>query len=106
MKKYILTVAIAAGALFSLPVLAAPVVSGAPIQGFVQSSAEQVRHCREWSGGWGCGYGGGGGGYEGHSRYYSHQRHGSGGGYGGGGYGDGHSRYWSHKRHGSWKRDF
>jgi uncharacterized membrane protein len=103
MKKYILTVAIATGAFFSLPVLAAPVVSGAPIQGFVQGSAEQVRHCREWSGGWGCGYSGG---YDGHSRYYSHQRHGSGGGYGGGGYGDGHSRYWSHKRHGSWKRDF
>ncbi len=76
MKKYILAVAFASGALFSLPVLAAPLSVSGSAKGVVQSSVEQVRHCREWSGGWGCGWGGG---YGGHSRYWSHRRHGSGG---------------------------
>ncbi|MGO9544693.1 MAG: hypothetical protein ACLPPF_07855 [Rhodomicrobium sp.] len=102
MKKRILAVAAASSALFCLPVQAAPVTSGAPMQSLVQSGVEQVHHCRYWSGGWACGWGDGGGGYEGHSRYYSHRRHGSESYEGGANSGyEGHSRYYSHRRHGS-----
>ena len=79
MKKYVLAVAIASGALFGLSAQAAPVsstVSG--VQNQVSGDAVQVGHCRHWSGGWHCGGGDGGGGY--------------------------HSRHWSHRRHGSWNR--
>jgi hypothetical protein len=99
MKKGILAVAAASGALFCLPVQAAPVTSGASMQSLVQSGVEEVLHCRYWSGGWACGYGDSGGGYEGHSRYYSHRRHGS-ENEGGSGYEE-HSRNWSHRRYGS-----
>jgi hypothetical protein len=87
MKKYMLAIAVASGALFSLSAQAAPVVSSvAGVESQVTSSAEQVHHCRYWSGGWGCGYG--------HSRYWSHRRWGS--------HGWGHGRHWSHRRYGSW----
>lgn len=78
MKKYMLAVAVASSALLTLQVQAAPLSAGGSAAGVVQSGVEQVRHCREWSGGWGCGWRGGWGG-EGHSRYWSHRRHGSGG---------------------------
>ena len=72
MKKYVLAVAIAFGALFGLSVQAAPVSSGASgVQNQVTGSAVKVWHCRRWSGGWGCGGGWG------HRRYWSHRRHGS-----------------------------
>jgi hypothetical protein len=81
MKKYVLAVAIASGALFGLSAQAAPVSS--PLSGLqsqVTGEAVLAGHCRRWSGGWHCG-GGGGGGYGGgwgHSRSWSHRRHGSG----------------------------
>lgn len=99
MKKCILAVAVASCALFSLPVQAAPVTSGAPMRSLVQSGLERVLHCRYWSGGWACGYGNSGGGYEGHSRYFSHRRHGSENE--GGSSNEGHARYWSHRRYSS-----
>ncbi len=96
MKKYILAVAIASGALIGLPALAAPLASSGGLQAQVQSGVEQVGHCRYWSGGWHCESRGG---YDGHSRHWSHRRHGS-------GWEGDHSRHFSHQRHGSWKRDF
>jgi hypothetical protein len=90
MKKYMLAIAIASGALFSLSAQAAPVSTGASaVQDQVTTNVEKVWHCRYWSGGWGCG-----GGW--HSRWWSHRRWGSGG--------YGHSRYWSHRRRGSYWR--
>jgi hypothetical protein len=73
MKKYVLAIAIASGALFGLSAQAAPVSTGASaVQNQVTSDVEKVYHCRYWSGGWGCG-----GGWYGHSRYWSHRRRGS-----------------------------
>lgn len=72
MKKLVLAVAIASGALFSLAAQAAPVstiVSG--VQSQVTGDAVKVFHCRSWSGGWGCGGGWG------HGRHWSHRRYGS-----------------------------
>ena len=98
MRKYLLAIAIASGALISVSAQAAPVSSAVSgVQSQVTGDAVKVYHCRGWSGGWHCG-GGYGGGW-GHSRYWSHRRWGS-GGWGGGGWG--HGRYWSHRRHGSW----
>ena len=98
MRKYLLAIAIASGALISVSAQAAPVSSAVSgLQSQVTGDAVKVYHCRGWSGGWHCG-GGYGGGW-GHSRYWSHRRWGSGGW--GGGWG-GHSRHWSHRRHGSW----
>ena len=79
MKKYVLAVAIASGALFGLSAQAAPVSS--PLSGLqsqVTGDAVLAGHCRRWSGGWHCGGGGGYGGGWGHSRHWSHRRHGSG----------------------------
>ena len=71
MKKYVLAIAIASGALFGLPAQAAPVPADASaVQSQVTAGVEKVWHCRYWSGGWGCG-----GGW--HSRYWSHRRRGS-----------------------------
>jgi hypothetical protein len=96
MRKYLLAIAIASGALISVSAQAAPVSSAASgVQNQVTGDAVKVYHCRSWSGGWHCG--GGYGGW-GHGRYWSHRRWGS-GGWGGGW---GHSRHWSHRRHGSW----
>jgi hypothetical protein len=134
MKKYMLTAAVVLGALFSLPVQAAPVASGAgALQGQAGHEAQPVYHCRSWSDGWNCGWGDLN---QGHDRYWSHRRSGSyGGGEGGGGgggssyrsdeyegfghlrlwshrrsgsdnYGEGHSRYMSHQRYQSWKKAF
>ena len=95
MRKYLLAIAIASGALISLSVQAAPVSSAVSgVQNQVTGDAVKVYHCRGWSGGWHCGGGGGWG----HGRYWSHRRWGS-GGWGGGW---GHGRHWSHRRHGSW----
>ncbi|MGO9544900.1 MAG: hypothetical protein ACLPPF_08910 [Rhodomicrobium sp.] len=69
MKKYVLALAIASGAVLGLSAQAAPVSSVSGVQSQVTTSAVQVYHCRHWSGGWGCGGG--------HSRYWSHRRHGS-----------------------------
>jgi len=72
MKKLVLAVAIASGALFSLAAQAAPVssiVSG--VQSQVAGDAVKVFHCRSWSGVWGCGGGWG------HGRHWSHRRYGS-----------------------------
>ncbi len=89
MKKYLLAIAFASGALLSLSAQAAPVSSAASrIQNQVTGDAVKVWHCRGWSGGWHCGGGGWG-----HSRYWSHRRWGSGGW--------GHGRHWSHRRWGS-----
>ncbi len=75
MKKLVFAVAIAAGALFGLSAQAAPVSSATHgVQSQVTGDAVKVLHCRRWSGGWGCGGWGGG-----HSRHWSHRRHGSGG---------------------------
>ncbi len=72
MKKYVLAIAIASGALFSLSAQAAPLSSSpAGLQNQVTGTAVKVWHCRRWSGGWGCG------GWGGHSRHWSHRRHGS-----------------------------
>jgi len=90
MKKYVLAIAVASGALFGLSAQAAPVSTGASaIQNQVPGNVVKVLHCRYWSGGWGCG------GW--HRRWWSHRRWGSGGWYG-------HSRYWSHRRRGSYWR--
>ncbi len=98
MRKYLLAIAIASGALISVSAQAAPVSSAVSgVQNQVTGDAVKVYHCRGWSGGWHCG-GGYGGGW-GHGRYWSHRRWGS-GGWGGGGWG--HGRHWSHRRHGSW----
>jgi hypothetical protein len=117
MKKYMLTAAVALGALFSLPVQAAPLASGtAALQGQAGHEALQVYHCRSFSEGWNCGWGDL---REEHGRYWSHRRNGSYGGgeyHGGGGGGEyhehheggyseyegfGHLRLWSHRRSGS-----
>jgi hypothetical protein len=104
MKKYVLTFVIPFGALFSLPIHAAPIsFNAAALQEQVTEDAVQVRHCRDLSGN--CDE------YTGqdpedrrppqrvHSRYWSHQRYGSEGG-------EGHSRFWSHLRRGSeYRRD-
>jgi hypothetical protein len=108
MKKLVLTVAVSLGALFSLPVQAAPLAPGAStLQAQVRPEAQQVYHCRAWSEGWNCGWGNL---REEHSRYWSHRRNGS---QGSGGYrgsegggesayeGFGHLRTWSHRRNGS-----
>jgi len=72
MKKYVVAVAIASGALFGISAQAAPVASGTyGVQNQVSGDTVKVWHCRRWSGGWGCGGGGG------HSRYWSHRRWGS-----------------------------
>jgi len=77
MKKYVLAIAIASGALFGLSAQAAPIASSpAGLQNQVTGTAVKVWHCRRWSGGWGCG----------------------------GGWRWGHRRYWSHRRWGSWRR--
>jgi hypothetical protein len=74
MKKYLLAIVVAFGALFGLSVQAAPVsFNAAAVQNQVPSGVEKVWHCRHWSGGWGCG---GGGGW--HNRWRSHHRWGSG----------------------------
>jgi hypothetical protein len=92
MKKYLLAIAVASGAVLSLSAQAAPVPSAASgLQNQVAGDAVQVYHCRYGSGGYHCGGGGG----DGHSRNWSHRRWGSGGGY------DGHSRHCSHRRYGS-----
>ncbi len=86
MKKYMLAIAVASSALFSLSAQAAPAVSSvAGVENQVTSSAEQVHHCRYWSGGWDC--------HREHSRHWSHRRWGS----------DGwdHGRHSSHRRYGS-----
>jgi uncharacterized membrane protein YgcG len=105
MKRLVLTVAVTVGALFSLPVQAAPLATGAStLQAQVRPEAQQVYHCRSWSDGWNCGWGNL---RQEHSRYWSHRRsgsEGSGGSYsgGGGGYeGFGHLRTKSHHRSGS-----
>ena len=75
MKKYVLAIAIASGALFSLAAQAAPIASGpAGLQNEVTSEALEVGHCRwrsDWApwchGGWGW-----------HNRWRSHWRWGSG----------------------------
>lgn len=131
MKRLVLTVAVAVGALFSLPVQAAPLASGSSaLQAQVRSEAQQVYHCRAWSEGWNCGWGSL---REEHSRYWSHRRSGSQGyerfprrehgeesGYegfghlrtwshrrnGSEGYEEGHSRHMSHQRTESWKKRF
>jgi hypothetical protein len=87
MKKYVLAIALASGSLYGLTAQAAPLPGAGGVQTQISSSAEQVWHCRAWSGGWGCGGWG-------HNRFWSHRRWGS--------YGGWHSRYWSHRRHGSW----
>jgi hypothetical protein len=75
MKTYLLAAAVASVTFFSLSVQAAPLSSSASgVQNNVPASTQPVAHCRYYSGGWGCGYGGG---YGGHSRYWSHRRHGS-----------------------------
>jgi len=73
MKKYVLAVAIASGALFGLSAAqAAPVTSATfGVQSQVTGDAVKVWHCRHWSGGWGCGGGWG------HNRWRSHHRWGS-----------------------------
>ncbi len=74
MKKYVLAVAIASGALFGLSAQAAPVSPATfGVQNQVTGDAVKVWHCRRWSGGWGCG----GGGWGWHGRYRSHWRWGS-----------------------------
>ena len=74
MKKYLLAVALVSGALYGVSAQAAPVSSAATgVQNQVTSDAVKVWHCRSWSHGWHCG----GGGWGGHSRYWSHRRHGS-----------------------------
>jgi len=86
MKKLIFAAAIAGSAMLGLAAQAAPVsstISGVASQ--VTTDAVTVYHCRHWSGGFHCGGGWGDRG----------RRH----GWGGGGWG--HSRYWSHRRHGS-----
>jgi hypothetical protein len=117
MKKYMLTGAVALGALLSASVQAAPLASGtSALQGQVGHEAQPVYHCRYYSEGWNCGWGDL---RQGHERYWSHRRDGSsygggGGEYrerrryeGGGGYnaegyeGFGHLRLWSHRRNGS-----
>ncbi|MFY9642380.1 MAG: hypothetical protein WCD20_17985 [Rhodomicrobium sp.] len=56
MKKYVIAVAIASGALFGLSAQAAPVASSTyGVQSQVSGDAVKVWHCRHWSGGWGCG---------------------------------------------------
>ena len=88
MKKYVLAIAIASGALFGLSAQAAPVPSTASgVQNQVTGDVVKVWHCR-----WGSGFGCGGWGW--HNRWRSHNRWGS-------GYGWGHGRYWSHRRWGS-----
>jgi hypothetical protein len=73
MKKYLLAIAVASGAVLSLSAQAAPVSSTASgLQDQVGGSTVKVYHCRYGSGGYRCG-----GGYDGHSRYWSHRRHGS-----------------------------
>jgi hypothetical protein len=114
MKKYMLTAAVALGALLGLPVQAAPLASGTSVlQGQVGQEAQPVYHCRYYSEGWNCGWGDLN---QGHDRYWSHRRNGSYGGgeyHGGGGGGEyhgggadsyegfGHLRMWSHRRSGS-----
>ncbi len=62
MKKYLLAIVIAFGALFGLStVQAAPLTSpSTTIQSQAASgdAVQKVWHCRAWSGGWGCGGGG------------------------------------------------
>ena len=66
MKKYLLAIVIAFGALFSLSVQAAPLSSNSTLlQNQVTSDVQKVWHCRYWSGGWGCG----GGGWGWHNRW-------------------------------------
>jgi hypothetical protein len=71
MIKYAVAAFIACGSLLSIPAQAAPVSSLSGIQSQVFGDALQVRHCRYWSGGWGCGYYGG---YHGYHRYH-HRRY-------------------------------
>jgi len=74
MKKYVLAIAIASGALFGLSAQATPISTiPAGLQNQVTGDAVKVWHCRRWSGGWGCG-----GGWGWHNRWRSHWRWGSG----------------------------
>jgi len=74
MRKYLLAIAIAFGALFGLSSAQAAPLSVEP--GVIKNqvipgdSVQKVWHCRYWSGGWGCG-----GGW--HWRWRSHWRWGS-----------------------------
>ncbi len=73
MKKYVLAIVIASGALLGLSAQAAPVSTAASaVPSQVTSGTEKVWHYRHWHHGWG------------YRRWY------------------GHGRYWSHRRHGSW----
>jgi hypothetical protein len=55
MTKYAFAAMIAFGALQAGSTQAAPVSSSASIiQSHASGSAMKVRHCRRWSGGWGC----------------------------------------------------
>jgi opacity protein-like surface antigen len=67
MKKSLLAAVVATSAILAVSAQAAPVAPA--VKGEVSTSAQNVAHCRYWSGGWGCGYG--------HSRYWSHRRWGS-----------------------------
>jgi hypothetical protein len=72
MKTFVLAIAVASGALFSLSAQAAPVTSDATaVLGQAKSDVVKVWHCRTWSGGWRCGGGWG------HGRRWSHRRRGS-----------------------------
>jgi hypothetical protein len=77
MKKYVLAIAIASGALLSYSAVQAAPLSTLPSavqeQVLADSAVQKVWHCRHWSGGWGCGRGWGWG----HGRYRSHWRWGS-----------------------------
>ncbi len=86
MKKYVLAIVIAFGALFGLSVQAAPLSSQASViksDVVTGDAVQKVQHWRWGSGGWG------------HGRYRSHWRWGSRGGWGW------HNRYRSHWRWGS-----
>ncbi len=84
MKKYVVAIAIASGALFGLSAQAAPLSSQLNTlqsQTVPGDAVQKVWHCRAWSGGWGCGWGplgvlpGPGWGW--HNRWRSHYRWGS-----------------------------
>jgi hypothetical protein len=72
MKTFVIAIAVASGALFSLSAEAAPLTSDATaVQGQVKGAVVTIRHCRSWSGGWRCG-----GDWD-HGRRWSHRRRGS-----------------------------
>jgi len=55
MKRCLLGIAVASGALLTLPAQATPVFYTLRAQSSVIGSAELIRHCRYGSGGWNCG---------------------------------------------------